>query len=79
MISCGAMAEHTGTMMGIRIPKVPQAVPMEKDKNAAMTKIRAGMMAGGRLELSTMPRTYSPVMRRSRHTPLMVHAMIRIR
>ena len=34
MISCGAMAEHTGTMMGIRIPKVPQAVPMEKDKNA---------------------------------------------
>ena len=52
---------------------------LEKDKNAAMTKIRAGMMAGGRLELSTMPRTYSPVMRRSRHTPLMVHAMIRIR
>ena len=32
----------TSITMGIRIPKVPQAVPVEKDSNAATTKMIAG-------------------------------------
>ena len=31
-----------GTMIGIRMPNVPQAVPVEKDRNAAITKMAAG-------------------------------------
>ena len=38
----GSTAAATGTAIGIRIPNVPQAVPVEKLRNAATRKIAAG-------------------------------------
>ena len=40
-----------GTIIGIKIPKVPQAVPVEKDKKAPTTKIIAGSIHIGIVEL----------------------------
>ena len=42
VMSVGSSAWATGTTMGMRIPKVPQAVPVEKLRKAAMTKTMAG-------------------------------------
>ena len=64
--------------MGIRIPKVPQAVPVEKLRNAAMAKIRAGRSAPGMVLPATTFFTKSAVSSRSRQTPLMVQASIRM-
>lgn len=47
--SCGAIAYAAGAMIGIRIPKVPQAVPVEKLKKAAIIKISAGSRKAGML------------------------------
>ena len=40
-----------GTIIGIKIPKVPHAVPVEKDKKAPTTKIIAGKSHIGIVEL----------------------------
>ena len=39
-----------GTIIGIKIPKVPQAVPVEKDKKAPTAKIIAGSIHIGIVE-----------------------------
>ena len=75
-ISSGATASATGTTMGIRIPKVPQAVPVEKLRNAAMAKIKAGRRAPGMVLPATTSFTKSAVSSRSR--PLIVQASIRM-
>lgn len=43
--------------MGMRIPKVPQAVPMEKERKQATAKTMAGSSWRGKWELSMMPET----------------------
>ena len=75
-INSGAIELQIGTMIGIKIPKVPQAVPMAKDKKAATRNTTAGINAGG-IELdATRFLTKSPVINKSWHTPLMVQARI---
>ena len=65
-------------MMGIKIPKVPQLVPMEKDKNPATTKMMAGISITGMLLWATKLLTYSPVLSKSRQTPLIVQASVKM-
>ena len=69
---------QTGTMIGIRMPKVPQAVPIAKERNAAIAKTSAGSRKPGKPPFSTRPLTNSPVMSRSRQTPLIVQARMRM-
>ena len=51
----GSTAAATGTAIGIRIPKVPQAVPVEKLRNAATRKIAAGRKRSRPEPLETIP------------------------
>ena len=64
--------------MGIRIPKVPQEVPVAKDKAAAMIKMIAGKIPTGILFSITWLATKSPVSSSLRHTPPIVQARIMI-
>ena len=64
--------------IGISIPNVPQAVPIENDRNAATRKITTGRNCRGKLLRSTTPPMYSPVERRSPHTPEIVQAKTKI-
>ena len=60
------------------MPKVPHAVPVENDSRHATTNISIGRIPIGTPEFSTREATYGPVERRSLHTPLIVHASVRI-
>ena len=57
----GLRAVATGITMGIRIPKVPQAVPMEKLRKAATTKMITGSRKPGMEEAAIRSRMYSAV------------------
>ncbi len=73
------MASTTGTTIGIRMPNVPQAVPVEKDRKAAITKITAGRKIDHSAPPEvTMDCTKSGVWRRSRQTPESVQASTRM-
>ena len=67
-----------GTTIGIRIPNVPQAVPIEKERNAAIAKTKTGRSIADIPELVTTPSMNCGACRRSRHTPESVHARIRM-
>ena len=45
IISCGSVFWNTATTIGIRIPKVPQLVPVAKARNAPIRKMMAGRSA----------------------------------
>ena len=60
------------------MPKVPQAVPVENERAAAMMNIIAGIRATGMDEASTRAATYTPVLSRSRQMPLMVQARVKM-
>ena len=78
MIS-GLIACATGTTIGIKIPKVPQAVPVEKLKKPATIKMNAGRKpAVAPPSASNRVFTNSGVCRRLRQTPLIVHASTKI-
>ena len=62
----------------MRIPKVPHAVPVEKERNAATAKITAGMIATGKWLASTTDLTYSPVPSTSEQIEPSVHASTRM-
>ena len=66
-----------GTTMGIRMPNVPQAVPVEKERNAATTNTMAGRMAMGTLDELTTSDTYGPTLS-ALHTPFSVQARVRM-
>ena len=74
----GSTAWATGTTMGIRMPKVPQAVPVEKLRKPATTKMMAGSRPPEMPPSATMVLTKSGVCSRSRHTPLMAQASTRM-
>lgn len=59
------------------MPNVPQAVPVEKERNAATTNTMAGRMAIGTLDELTTSDTYGPTLSAS-HTPFSVHASVRM-
>ena len=62
--------------MGSRIPNVPQAVPMEKDRKAATANTMAGRKLMGSLAADTKLLTNSPVPIISLHTPPSAQASI---
>ena len=64
--------------IGISMPNVPQEVPIEKLMRAAMTKIRNGRSASGRLESLTKPEMKIPVPISWRHTPPRLQERMRI-
>ena len=64
--------------IGIKIPNVPHAVPIEKDRKDATTKMIAGKILKDTLEPATRPLTNSPVPIISRQTPLKDQARERI-
>ena len=64
--------------MGMRIPKVPQAVPIEKERNAAIAKTITGRNIALMPELVTMDCMNCGVLKSSRHTPERVQARIRM-
>ena len=78
MISSGATAAQIIVTIGIRIPNVPQDVPIAKASPPATRNTIAGIIAGGILDAATKPPTNSPVFKSSLHTPLIVHASVRI-
>ena len=41
IISCGSVFWNTATTIGIRIPKVPQLVPVAKARNAPIRKMNS--------------------------------------
>ena len=59
-----------GTTRGMRMPKVPQAVPVEKLRNPAMMKMRKGSMGPIMLPPVTRDSTNLGVWSRSWQTPL---------
>lgn len=65
---------HIRITMGTRIPNVPQAVPMEKDRNAATIKIITGRSHIGKCPCLTRSLMNFPVLSKSLQTPLIVHA-----
>ena len=71
-------AEQIMVTIGIRIPNVPQDVPMEKDIKVAITNTMNGSSESEMLEFATKPEMNSPVPIISRHTPPRVQERIRI-
>ena len=67
-----------GTIIGIKIPKVPHEVPVEKLKNEASINTSAGSKAPGSPVVSIKVFTKTGVLSKSRHTPPIVHASISI-
>lgn len=54
IVRCGATDVQIDAIIGIRIPNVPQLVPIENERKAATTNIIAGISIIGMLEASTM-------------------------
>ena len=59
----GAATEQMEITIGIRIPNVPQAVPVANESNAAMMKMIGASVMIGIPELATTSATNSPVPR----------------
>ena len=56
-VNSGAAVSQTETMMGIRMPKVPQEVPVAKESMADTPNIMAGISITGILDAATTPAT----------------------
>ena len=67
-----------GTTIGIRMPNVPQAVPIENERNADRQKITTGSSMALMPVLTTRCSMKTGVCRRSRHTPESVQARMRM-
>ena len=78
IVKSGATFVHTVAIIGINIPNVPHDVPIENDKNPATINIIGGINIAGILEFATKSPTYSPVLNKSRQTPLIVQANVNI-
>ena len=65
---------HISITMGTRIPNVPQAVLMEKDKNVAAINMIAGISHMGKFPCLTSSLMNFPVLSKSLQTPLIVQA-----
>ncbi len=79
IIICGSPFWNTATTIGIRIPKVPQEVPVAKARKHPTTKIIAGRKFINAPALdSTSPATYRSAPRLS-VIAFSVHAKVRIR
>ena len=74
----GLTACATGTTSGMRMPKEPHAVPVEKLKKPAITKMRKGSMPPIMFP-ETSDSTNLLVCSMSWHTPLMPQASTRMR
>ncbi len=79
IINCGLVFSNTATTIGIKIPKVPQEVPVAKAKRQSTTKIIAGRKFNRLPALtSTRPATYTSAPRLS-VIAFNVQAKVRIR